>query len=255
MLTYVNYKDNNVQFAKSGLVSNIYLPGWKLCMDLDKCNIEIPPQMINLFGGYVSFVYKDDRFMVDDGFRNNLLDSGYLVFDNYDTKRFSGTSDEGIKMREQKLYMIYNILDSLLSDMFPDSATTKDEKAECSFGFSTPQEIVINISTSNYKYTVLIDTVNYIVYKNQKRREMGLTFYKFNKKMDKYGTFYVSIFCKRKVCGTEVPSTLFDSSVQKDVRNIPNKILEMLDDTKFIRMFNYNKHSIKLDDSKDGNLL
>jgi hypothetical protein len=57
--------------------------------------------------------------------------------------------------------------------------------------------IIMEIEQNNYHYTVRFETVNSIVNRNYKRKANSLTYYPFEKAMDKYGTIYMSIFAKK----------------------------------------------------------
>ena len=50
---------------------------------------------------------------------------------------------------------------------------------------------------SGFNYKINAETIQSIVTKNHMRKDNSLSFYPFSKKMDRYGTVYISIFGQR----------------------------------------------------------
>lgn len=143
------------------------------------------------YGGQIGFEYDGDLYYIDDGYRDTLIKSGYIVYDDYDeiSNHINDTA-KGTKLRA----MIKDIINLSLRDkVYDDSFEANKTKISCS-----GNEISYMFETEYFSYTVYLNTVNAIVNKNQQRKINNLPFYPFDKKMDKYGTYYVSVFCKKK---------------------------------------------------------
>lgn len=136
-------------------------------------------------GGQIAFEYLGDKYIIDDGYQDLLIRTGYIVQDYYDSE-YVMDKDKGIEIRNKLLNSIYLALRSY----YKEDTALKDIK-------KTSNSISFNFNTNSFHYTVYIDTVNTLVNKNQQRKMDELPFYPFIKNMDKYGTMYVSIFCQK----------------------------------------------------------
>ena len=139
------------------------------------------------YGGQISFDYNGDKYTIDDGFRDIMISSGYIIMDDYDS-RMELEKEKGVEIRKHIMDVTESALDSmkdidLLSQAIVDE--TKNNKTIC-------------FSHGGFTFTVSIDIVNNIVNKNQQRKINKLAYYPFKKGMDKYGTLYLSIFAKRQ---------------------------------------------------------
>lgn len=158
----------------------------------DKSSLIVPRDKISLkYGGQISFDYDGDRYFVDDGYRDTLIKAGYLVFKDYDNRENHITDpEEGLALRNDIRDVIAYGLAKVPEVPFKSLETEENwTNSEISTKFRDEQ--------SNFEYTVIISTVNSIVNKNQQRKLNELPFYPFDKNMDKYGTFYISVFCKK----------------------------------------------------------
>lgn len=136
--------------------------------------------------GRITFDYGQDRFIIDDGYQNILIRAGYIVMDQYDQERILNYHD-GNKIREELLERICSYLDTIYVYDIDNSLRSE----------------IYKYNTNGYEYTICIDTSESLVDKNLKRKENGLPFYPFIKSMDKYGTVYLSIFCKKLESNTK----------------------------------------------------
>lgn len=143
------------------------------------------------YGGSLYFDYLGDRYLIDDGYQNVLIKCGYIVLDDYNT-RYCKDKDEGGKMRDRLYTSIMKAIRTVLEKYLyvtgeiPEFETITVE-GDNKFAFKK----------GKYQFTIAINTVNGIVSKNQERKMNNLPFYPFDKTMDKYGTIYIAIFCKK----------------------------------------------------------
>jgi hypothetical protein len=146
-----------------------------------------------IYGGQIIVQYNDDRFIIDDGYRNTLIKSGYIIYKDYDNNNVYD-KDKGIELSKNILAAVTDAMKKTIEDEKEyDNCViyTLDDSAEQQYG------IVIENHILGYKYTVRINTVDEIVVKNLRRKDNSLSFYPFDKKMDKYGTLYMSIFAEK----------------------------------------------------------
>lgn len=162
-------------------------PNLMLTMKLeDNSVLNVLPDKLHKENGRIVFDYGPDRFIIDDGHQNTLIRAGYIVLNDYDYIRIEN-KDRGYLIREKLSKDIHEMLNKNLSCKYYDE-----------FLKATYQT-----NQNGYQYQVYIDTNNSIVDKNLKRRDESLPFYPFIKSMDKYGTMYLSIFCKKEITNTE----------------------------------------------------
>lgn len=151
-------------------------------------------QIHELYSGSIYFDYTDingtDRYFIDDDYQDWMIRCGYIVLDDYDIKKITD-KNEGIKIRNELTSKIKEI--SSLYDFW------RIEFNSDSFDVSYPgmSQTKIQFQKEGYEFSVYFNTINNIVSKNQQRRMNGLPFFPFNKNMDKYGTIYISIFCRK----------------------------------------------------------
>lgn len=141
-------------------------------------------------GNQIYFEYGPDKYIIDDGYQNQLIRAGYLILNNYDEENILD-KDKGVNLRKANTKRIREVLQCL--------ATKKNNEGNIElkrFDTHNPNNIILEFCISGFQYTFCIDTINGIVDKNQQRKLYQLPFYPFMKQMDKYGTFYISIFCK-----------------------------------------------------------
>jgi hypothetical protein len=143
------------------------------------------------YGGHLSFVFDGIKYIVDDGYRNSLARAGYIVFQNYDNEK-EYNYNNGQALNEK-----------IFDDIREASAVIEKEISEDSSKFtsfsyrSAGSQYSAVLSDGIYKYTVDIVTNSDIVAKNRKRKINNLSFYPFEKNMDRYGTVYMAIYCEK----------------------------------------------------------
>lgn len=148
------------------------------------------------FDGQYIVQHNDDRYIIDDGYYNSLIKSGYIVFNQYDTFNIDPEDKEfGIDLRNAIIRTLRQVLIQLnvkynFVDGYPPEAFTLEYSGN---------KTIFKVGTNNddYSYIFVFDTINNMVNKNQSRKENNLTFYPFKKSMDRYGTIYLSVFCQK----------------------------------------------------------
>lgn len=138
------------------------------------------------YPGSYYFDYNGDRYFIDDDYQDCLIRCGYVVLDDYNNK-LELDKDAGIKIRNDLMNKIKNVSSKFKTDSY-DSVTIDS---------NLMNEVKVQFYKKGYKFTVYFSTINNIVTKNQQRKLNELPFFPFDKGMDKYGTIYVSIFCKK----------------------------------------------------------
>ena len=162
--------------------------------------LEIPiEKCVKLTGGYYKTEYDGEEYIFDDGNRYESVLLGYLVYHNYDTESISDR-EEGLELRN-RLY---------------------DEIVNKYRIYTNTKEIV----KDDLDFVLCIDKIGSIVTKNQNRKEEGKKVFPYIKSMDKYGTFYVSIFSNSR---DEIKTKLCSSSIIHDMIDILGP-----DDWKFV---------------------
>lgn len=161
----------------------------KLVINLEDSVLEINQDKINRqYDGQIIVQHNDDRYIVDDGYNNSLIKAGYIVYSNYDEINIDPMDKEfGISLRDQIIMEIRKVCIECSPEFEFDTIDYNGLKTV----------LHLNDINNDYSYTIIIDTVNNIVNRNQSRKENSLTYYPFMKNMDKYGTMYLSIFCQK----------------------------------------------------------
>lgn len=137
--------------------------------------------IIQEYGGQIVVQESEDKYIIDDGYRNILIKAGYIVYRQYDIDRI-----EDFKLGNE---IRSNLIDAVRASIMKvcNNCTIK----------SIGNETMIEISENGYAYIIRLDTISNIVNKNYKRKDNSLTYYPFEKSMDKYGTIYMSIFAQK----------------------------------------------------------
>lgn len=141
------------------------------------------------YGGLISFEYKDDKYIIDDGYQDLLIRTGYLIMDNYDTDHVLikpiGVDLRSNFLEEVKLAILGLFLkDEIIPASYFDAKENKN------------QQLTFTFKKDIFEFKLVVDTINNIVAKNQQRKINNLAFYPFEKNMDKYGTLFVTVFAK-----------------------------------------------------------
>lgn len=170
----------------------------RLVIKLDDSELVVDSSRINIeYGNLITVKYGDTKFIIDDGYQNILTKAGYIVYSDYDEVNIMDKA-EGVEMRSKIMDKITTTIDDLFGIYCENNTMEYKESDNNEFC----------VSDGFYNYWVVLDTVNGIVNKNQLRKDNSLAFYPFDKKMDKYGTIYISIFVER---------------IANDLRNADNK--------------------------------
>lgn len=192
MIKFIRINDMNKFIGVGGEVLNKYDPNnsdLKLILNLqDGSVLKVNASEINqMIDGRIIFDYSGDRYIIDDGFQDNLIRSGYIILNDHDKKHMD--VEDGIKTRME------------FFDFIKECVSTKWKNPKYSiYDIETSknnQNLSMKFSNNGFEYTCSIDTINNIVTKNQKRTKSDLPLYQFIREMDKYGTMYITIFCKR----------------------------------------------------------
>lgn len=147
------------------------------------------------YGGQIVVQHNDDKYIIDDGYQPVLIKAGYIIFKEYDIEDNQIMDrNGGLQLQEQLKLEIYNAIDYYM---------------EYEGAHLTTDDVTLEIYTNEYKYIVIIDTIQSIIQKNQNRKDNGLPFYPFIKNMDRYATFYVSIFAEKIDMDEVEPKTKF----------------------------------------------
>ena len=162
------------------------------------------------YGGHLFVLVNDDKYIIDDGYEDNLIKAGYLVYKNYDKEKIENKNDGN-----NTLWNINEDIRKIIPQVFTKNIFN-NVKVD-----TDNKNITISCESRYFYYTVHFDTIDTIVHKNKIRKDNNLSFYPFNKEMDKFGTMYVSIFCKRKD-GVSIQSSNSDKFATAD--NIIQKL-------------------------------
>ena len=177
---------------------------------------------------YIDNVYLDSRtnnivgkdlngttFIIDDGYRNKLVKAGYIVYRNYDSEKILD-KDEGTKIHR---HLLHDIHQYLLKEYIGEIIYSADKYINEYY-----------LEKAGYKFTIKLYSNIDIVKKNQERKINGLQFYPFDKKMDNYGTIYITIHAVKIV----------DEDIDTKANNIADSILENIikntTETKYVSM-------------------
>ena len=150
--------------------------------------------------------------MIDDGYRNCMIRAGYIVYRNYDEIKISDRN-EGKRIHD----LLRSIIYKALTNNYPEIIRNVD---------STNLSDKYLLSDDNYKYTISIYNNIDIVKKNEERKINGLQFYAFDKRMDNYGTQYITIHCQK----------LKDTNIKNSADEILKNIIQETEDIKFVAM-------------------
>lgn len=147
--------------------------------DLDKNEIIIPSDEIYTDNRLktLCFNLNDEKYIIYHPYYQSIIKNGYLVYDKY---------DEIFVEDKEKGKEIYNSLFEKIIDK-ANAFNIIDQN---------PNRMECEYKTDKYEYKIIICSINEIFKRNQERKINNLPFFSFDKKMDKYGTMYVAIYCK-----------------------------------------------------------
>ena len=164
------------------------------------------------YGGNIIVQYNNDRFIIDDGYQNTMIKSGYIVFKEYDCKKINN-KNTGDTIRDK-------IIDNIRA-LLPEISEKYNKPNTCiesTIKYNGNESILtIGDEDDHFIYMIKFNTVNFIVNKNHIRKDNDLPFYPFDKSMDKYGTIYVSVFAQKnkKVVNDPDKCTLPDAAIKE----------------------------------------
>lgn len=192
MAKYI-HTSNEVYFVdNSGNRLSMYRPNCKVFFK-DK----IYDSVSMAYGGQIVLSAEKEKYIINDGFRNELVKAGYIILDDYDKRKFDGSQKDGDALRDR---ILVQVQDCLAMYNQPDNCSESESWTE----------------SDSYHYTLKVDTVEDIVKFNHVRKDNGLTYYPFHRDMDKYGTVYLSIFAIKQTVGepTENKSAFADGLIR-----------------------------------------
>lgn len=169
----------------------------QLVLTLDDSVLNISKKKISRqFDGQIIVQHNDDRYIIDDGYYNTLIKSGYIVYNAYDEINIDPDFKEhGIVLRDGIIKQLRQVIMEINKEYnFINGAAPTEPTLEYSGNKTT---LKIDSENGDFSYTFVFDTINSMVNKNQGRKENDLTFYPFKKSMDRYGTIYLSVFCQK----------------------------------------------------------
>ncbi len=156
----------------------IQLDDSRLVVDCDKIMQE--------YGDQIVVRYNGDLYIIDDGYQPILIKAGYIVFKNYD--------QENILDREEGVATLKDVME-LANDKIVDTIYVMDDQWSNIEIDDKYHEY--SFEHNGHTYFIKLNTITSIVTKNQLRKDNSLPFYPFDKKMDKFGTVYISIFAQK----------------------------------------------------------
>lgn len=171
--------------------------------------IHVSNQNINI-GKPLGIYFVDpsgEPIAIDDGYQQELVYCGYLINGLYDQIQEQDQT-RGIKTREN----ICTILSDTIQKYIQSGTTIKLEDTiekvnnNISCKFSTPD---------GYTGTIEFKTISNIVNQNKFRREFDLQFYPYLKYMDKYNSYYISIFIDNNGEEYKGDTIIFDAFVDE----------------------------------------
>lgn len=179
--------------SASGKVVDKFEPG---------CSLEYEGKLVPLTRTYGGLIVStdDSNLLVDDPYITKLYKAGYIVYKNYDKERSDFPASFTDKMYQKYSDALYSAAD-LATSHAPQWGGANE------IWLQNENDFVI------FRLNRVID----IVEMNKKRKDNDLTFYPFNKDMDKNATLYLSVFYKRKKKNATYPKALVDSTIKESL--------------------------------------
>lgn len=197
MISTVRLDNNNYIIDKStGEIIDRYDPANKnveLHLTLPESILVVDGEnIVQEYGGNIIVQYNDDRYIIDDGFANTLIKCGYIVYKDYDVEHKVSPS-VGKTLRNSIIESIRELLPGL-AKKYNIKGSDLSKLVTCEGNESI---VYIGNESDHFTYMIKFNTVNFIVNKNHIRKDNSLSFYPFDKSMDKYGTIYLSVFAQK----------------------------------------------------------
>ncbi len=231
MINIINTDQLNAYFCKGNEIVDKFDPldkdlkfKFKLGNAQTMC---VPSNLIKINqGGYIYFDYDGTKYIINDGYQNNLIRAGYIVMNNYDIINIEDRK-AGIKLRDDNIDLIYEALRWYFNDMSYQGVPVNVSQ-------DTIDSIRMTFIKDGVRFNILINTINCIVGKNQKRKSISLPYYPFRKDMDKYGCLYISVFAEKMESITP----------EQDHKKYMNAQEIIEDIVRIVNLYNMNKKSI-----------
>lgn len=181
------YKDNSYLYEYKGNDTikiiekyNPDNPNIRLHFEDDEFNMELASKDIHIdICGNIYFELNDVKYIIDDGYRNVMIRAGYIVRDQYDKEK-NKIMDKGLGLMIQ-------------------AKTIKD--LHSLEGFGMVNDVGDDTFTQNFQddfiFKISYTSIDNLVNINQTRKINKQPFYPFDKKMDKYGTYFMCIYAER----------------------------------------------------------
>jgi hypothetical protein len=134
---------------------------------------------------YTEKLYEDDNavYYFDDGYYNKMINSGYIVLNNYDGMK--APKELGDTISKKLFFKIHETF-----EMLPHESIERiDEKEK-------DPVLIVKINSFPYEYTIRCRSTTSLSEANQMRKINNLPYYPFDVRMDKYGTYYIACYAK-----------------------------------------------------------
>lgn len=177
-------------------------------------------QLKRKHGGDIYFEYKDNMYIVDDGYQNLMIQAGYIVADDFD-KRYETDKEKGTVTRQ-------TIIESIRKSC--NVYAQEHDNVEI---ISPNNSTKMFITTDDFKYTLVFDPASKLVNKNMDRGINNLPYYPFDKNMDKFGTIYVSCFAER------LKEDIDNTRKFNEIKNVVFKIINNINNLEDGHVYHY----------------
>ena len=165
----------------------------------------------------ICFEYNGNTYIIDDGHQYSLKFVAYITNKN---------PENDINIRKD----IFSRIKTALKEEFPESnfyisdLTTKSNNLVCSF------------RSSSAEGKIVFQTISNLVNTNKARREYSLPYYPYIRGMDKYNSYYMSIWSDKPVDGSDFINELTSKMNDDDMEFshtrllVSNHIMRVRDD-------------------------
>lgn len=192
---------NNFFINEDGSISMQYDPYFNTCFMMycgEGPKIKISMDKISIQnGGQIVFKFDNQKYIIDDGYRNRLIMAGYLDLPNI---------EEPEKDRDKQK------LRNAIIDLFKSRGIGDME--------FTPNSVYVKSLTQGYEISLEIETLNKMIERNIKRTELSLPMYPTERGYSKVTSLYFRLYAKR--CDAK------SSKNYEELHNICNKMLRSI---------------------------
>jgi hypothetical protein len=139
----------------------------------------------------ICFEYNGNTYIIDDGHQYKLNFAAYITNKN---------PENSIEIRKEIFSRIKEALNSEFteSNFYIDDIVTRSNNVICSF------------RSSESEGKITFQTISNLVNTNKTRREYDLPYYPYIRGMDKYNSYYMSIWSNKPVSGSEFLNELIE---------------------------------------------